>query len=133
MKRPGLLLITNNPMVKEKMGDSFAISFVDGGYGDVLIKVRDMVHIGHGLYTHPLAGSIKPNQTPYRTVAVSEKADEFSMEYSEIISNSIAVWERFAGQRRFSHGVLKDLQAVDMSLIEGALEAGPGAWYAKAY
>ncbi len=57
------LLITNNPLVVKCMGDCYPIEFVDGGYRDVLVKVRDLVYIGHTLYTHPLAGSVKPNET----------------------------------------------------------------------
>lgn len=121
----GCLLVTNNPLVKIKMQDRFSICFVDGGYGDVLLKVRDMVHLGHRLYTHPLAGSIEPDRMIYRTVAVSEKTDEFSVEDSEIISNSIAVSDKsIARKRHFTDRALKDMQLVDHSLISGAAVKG---------
>ena len=115
-------MVTNNPLVKKKAGKKYHVVFVEGGYRDVLIKVRDMVHIGHTLYTHPLAGSIKPNQTPYRTVALSAEIREFSMEDSQIISNSITVCDKFAPPKSFPQRVLKDLQTADISLIWGAME-----------
>lgn len=122
MKHTGCVLVTNNPLVKKKMQGRFPVCFVYGGYRDVLIRVRDMIYLGHSLYTHPLAGSVKPNLTPYRTVAVSEKTNEFSMEYSEIISNSIAVCDKFpmAG-RTIKDSILTDMQRVDLSLISEAM------------
>ena len=118
----GCVIVTNNPMAREKANGKYQVIFVEGGYRDVLIKVRDMVHIGHGLYTHPLAGSIKPNQTPYRTVALSAEIREFSMEDSQIISNSITACDKFAPPRSFSKKTLKDLQTADISLIWSAME-----------
>ena len=116
------MIVTNNPMAREKATGKYQVVFVEGGYRDVLIKVRDMVHLGHALYTHPLAGSIKPNQTPYRTVALSGKIREFSMEDSQIISNSITACDKFAPPRSFSKKTLKDLQTADISLIWSAME-----------
>ena len=46
------------------------------GYEDVLIKVRDLVYDKHVLLTHPQASSLKPNQTPYRSVVVYPKGEE---------------------------------------------------------
>ena len=115
-------MVTNNPLVKKKAGKKYHVVFVEGGYRDVLIKVRDMVHLGHALYTHPLAGSIKPNQTPYRTVTLSAEISEFSMEDSQIISNSITACDKFAPPRSFPKKTLKDLQTADISLIWSAME-----------
>ncbi len=122
--KAGILLFTNNPLVKERMGEDYAVCFVEGGYRDVLIKVRDMIYLGHRLYTHPLMGSVKPNQTPYRTAALSGKAYELSMEDIEIISKSITVMDKFAPPHSFPRRVLKDLQIVDHSLIWGAIAGG---------
>ncbi len=123
MKKTDCIVVTNNPLAKEKLQEDFSICFVEGGYADVLTKVRDMVYRGHSLLTHPLMGSVKPDVTPYRTVALSEKADEFSARHSQIISNSIAAAAKFtppAGP--FADRLLKDLQLVDCSLICSGLE-----------
>jgi len=122
--KAGILLLTNNPLVKERMGEDYAVCLVEGGYREVLIRVRDMIYLGHRLHTHPLMGSIKPNQTPYRTVALSAKAYELSMEDTQIISNSIAVAEKYTPPRSFPQRVLKDLQIVDHSIIWGAVANG---------
>ena len=62
-------LITNNDRVYEKYKDELKVILLDT-YEEVLIKVRDMVYDKHILLTHPQASSLKPNQTPYRSVAV---------------------------------------------------------------
>jgi hypothetical protein len=36
----------------------------------VLLTVRDHIHSGARLLTHPQAGSVKPYETPYRSVLV---------------------------------------------------------------
>lgn len=123
MQKGDFIIITNNPVVRERMGGRCAVLFVEGGYRDVLIKVRDMVYTGHTLYTHPLAGSVKPNDTMYRSIAISKKPHEFSMELSEIISNSVAVCDKFpVKQRTLTEKMLRDFQMVDYILIAGAME-----------
>ena len=70
MKKQEVLIVTNNPLVKEKIGKSYNIDFVDGGNLNVMEKLRDMIHKGSKLLTHPLSGSVKPGQTPYKSVMI---------------------------------------------------------------
>lgn len=126
------LLITNNPLVARCMGGSYPVELVEGGYRDVLVKVRDMVYLGHTLYTHPLAGSVKPNETVYRSVAVSKKPHEFSAEQAEMISNSIMAYDKFPPKKRIlTDELLKDFQLVDYTLIAGAMDFDAAAGLAK--
>ena len=68
------ILITNNKYVYEKYKDEFEIVYDEKfTYLDVLEYVRDKVHDGHELITHPLSGSVKPNETPKKSVIISEK------------------------------------------------------------
>jgi len=71
------ILVTNNDRVYLKYRDEIKCILLDN-YEDVLIKVRDMIYDRHILLTHPQASSLKPNQTPYRSVMVypKEKEDE---------------------------------------------------------
>ena len=126
------LLITNNPLVVRCMGDCYPIEFVEGGYRDVLVKARDMVYIGHTLYTHPLAGSVKPNETVYRSIAVSKNPHAFSQEQAEMMSNSIMVSDKFLPKKSMlTDELLKDFQLVDYTLIAGAMEFDAAAGLAK--
>ena len=63
-------VITNNPLVKERLSNKIDVEYYDVEYISLLIKVRDKIHIGHKLLSHPLSGSIKPNETPYKSVII---------------------------------------------------------------
>ena len=120
------LILTNNPLVPACMeghGD-FTIRYMPGkSYRDVLVMARDMVYEGHTLYTHPLSGSVKPNETPYKSVIVSVAPHSFDAQQAEIIANAIAVFDKFpACPRDLSEQVHKDFQLVDYSLLAGAID-----------
>lgn len=93
---------------------------------DVLIKVRDYIHLGHRLLTHPLAGSIKPNETPYKTVVISsEKASEINIDSIVLIENSIQTAQKFLKNKsriNWSDKILEDFRLIDFDLINNALK-----------
>jgi len=118
------LLITNNPLV-EKNYDNFTDK-VDGGLFEVLIRVRDYIHKGHSLLMHPLPGSIKPNETPYRSllitkVSLTEKLDFKSL---ELIENALVTYKKFnCIDSQYTEKVLEDYQNIDLELIRSAMES----------
>lgn len=118
------LIFTNNPLVPRCMGETFKIQFYeDATYRDILIKVRDLVYIGHTLYTHPLSGSVKPQETPYKSIVVSKVPHEFSQDGAEIMSNSITTYDKFVPRKReLSQNVLEDFQLIDYTLLSGAVD-----------
>ena len=119
------LILTNNPLVVACMDGKIlgTIEFHEGkSYRDILVMVRDKVYAGHTLYTHPLAGSVKPNETPYKSVVVSVEPHGFNEMESEIISNAIAVCDKFkpiGWQLAERHH--KDFQLIDYTLLSGAI------------
>ena len=116
------LIVTNNPLVKELVPADYAIDFEPITYGEVLTKVRDLVYGGHRLYTHPLSGSVKPNETPYKSIVVSRNPKKMELDEAEIISNSIVTYNKFPQKYRdLPEGVLKDFQLIDYTLLCGAL------------
>ena len=65
------LILTNNPLVVACMEGKIlgTIEYHDKmNYREMLVLVRDKVYAGHTLYTHPLAGSVKPRppQAPWK-------------------------------------------------------------------
>ena len=62
------ILVTNNDRAAEKWGDKVDQVVPVETYEEVLLKTRDLIHTNHKLLTHPQASSLKPNQTPYRTI-----------------------------------------------------------------
>ena len=78
--------------------------------------------MGHPLYTHHLSGSVKPNETPYKSVIVSLAPHDFDQQGAEIISNAIGVCDKFVPcTRQYTQQVLEDFQLIDYTLLCGAI------------
>ena len=107
------IIITNNPKVKEKYSKCYKIVFLEAaGLMEVLYLVRDKIHEGHGLLSHPLSGSVKPGQTIYKSVMITKEKSELDIAALKITENSIAVAEK----------LLKDYQLIDLDLIAGGID-----------
>lgn len=121
MKKP-FKIVTNNPLVKEKLEHDYHIEYIECSYEEVLRKVRDYIHEGHELLTHPLSGSVKPNETPYKSIMVSEgtyELDEHSMEIIEYAIQSCAKFQ-FKSDK-YAPQVYDDFRLVDYTLISSAI------------
>lgn len=116
-------IITNNPEVRKKYADKYKLCYAAVSYLEIFILVRDLVQQGHTLLTHPLAGSIKPNETPYRTILVSWKpAPKLDAKSEIIIEDCIAASKKFPPLKKtWPPNVLEDFQYVDYSLISNVL------------
>ena len=102
----------------------YNIKNCQGSYYDVLIEVRNYVHQSYVLITHPLMGSIKPNETPYRSIILKQG---FNVDFQsvEMIEKSIQTYEKFEKMQpspKWSQSILKDFQFVDLRLFESALD-----------
>ncbi|WP_048571615.1 GrdX family protein [Clostridium cylindrosporum] len=118
-------VITNNKITYENLKVHFDVEFIDGSLSDVMIKARDYIHKGHKLLTHPLMGSIKPNETPYKSVAISLKP-EVSVDFNSVmlIENSIETSNKLIrnkAPRQWPQSVLEDFSIIDYDLIKNAL------------
>jgi len=112
-------------MVRGKYIGGLDITFIDGQYIDVLKSARDMIHKGSKLINHPLMGSIKPNETPFRSIILS-KGTALDIESLTLIENSIAVTEKFQRDNKipeWNEKVMDDFRFVDLKLFESALES----------
>lgn len=118
-------VITNNPMTKEKIPEYLQLDYVDGTVEDVFKKVRDYVHNGHILLTHPLMSSVKPNETPYRTVLIStKKEDNVDMESLQIIEDSMMSLNKFIKMFKcpnWNEKIKKDFMIIDYDLINNVI------------
>jgi len=115
------ILITNNPLVCEEYDKKANTKYIETDLIGVLTHVRDYIHRGHKLLTHPLSGSVKPNETLYKSVIISEKFDATDMQSVKIIEECITAVQKFP-QREISDKHLKDLQIVDLSLIKAVIQ-----------
>ena len=120
------IIITNNRYVYEKYMDKFHIEFYeDFNYLDILSYVRDKIHEGHELTTHPLSGSVKPNETPYKTIMISKQKGNMDFDSLKIIEDSIATAKKFMSYKatpNWTESVLDDFRVIDLSLIENVID-----------
>jgi hypothetical protein len=121
-----LILVTNNPKVQNHDSIDCSKKYVEGTYGDVLMTVRDMVHKGHILLSHPLSGSVKPNETPYKSVLMSKSVHKLDLDSLNIIEESMKIHKNLMeSSTKYGYNkqedVLADFMEIDFSLIKSAL------------
>ena len=118
------IIITNNQKVRDFFEkERMEVLYIDGDYKDVLYAVRDKVQLNYHLLTHPLSGSIKPNETPYKSIAIKKekKLDLLSL---ELISNAIEVYKKLQKDLKtpfWTESILEDFRVIDLDLIKNAL------------
>ena len=117
------ILVTNNPLVQQQYRSDFRVTFLDTDLPGIFIYVRDLIHKGHILLTHPLSGSIKPNESPYKSVIVTELATGGSIETDlqsvSIIEECIETAKKFPPEN-IGEKHLPDMQMLDLSLIKAS-------------
>lgn len=117
-----LKIITNNQKVAEKFQESHDLLLLDTDYRGVLVAVRDLIHQGHKLLSHPLSGSVKPNETPYKSILISRTRDAIDPRSLSIIESAIETCDKF-GANKFvlTERLKEDFMLIDCSLISGAI------------
>lgn len=120
------IIVTNNIYVYEKYKEDREIIFKkDFSYLEILDFIRDKIHSGHELLTHPLSGSIKPNETPYKTIMISKNQGELHEDGLRIIEDSVLTAKKFIGDKAtpdWTEKILDDFRVIDLSLIENVLD-----------
>ena len=115
-------ILTNNPSLQAVFPGKYPnlqceIDYRELSFEALLMAVRDEVHKGAHVLSHPLDGSVKPMETPYKSVLID--FDSLSL-----IENAIATCKKFQVQEReFLPEVQADFQMIDRSLMESALDA----------
>ncbi len=120
------IIITNNPYVNEKYKDKMEVIYKDNfNYIQILEFLRDKIHEGHQLLTHPLSGSIKPNETPYKTIMISKEKGSLDGQGVLIVEESIETAKKFQSDKPtpdWTERVLDDFRVIDLSLIENVID-----------
>ena len=116
------IVITNNPMVLDKLKDTRNIIYREISYEEILREVRDRIHEGHTLLSHPLSGSVKPNETPYKSIMISERRGEVDEGSVKLIENAIQACQKFIFKSDlYEESVYDDFQLIDWSLLESGM------------
>jgi len=125
-------IITNNPLVVRCLSDYYEIEYHEKSFREILVLVRDMVYAGYELHTHPIAGSVKPNETPYKSIVISKVKKQFSMEHAELMSSAITTFDKFTPIGwTLPERILQDFQLIDYTLLCGALDFDAAAGLSK--
>ncbi|MBR1671951.1 MAG: GrdX family protein [Fretibacterium sp.] len=101
--------------------------FVEGSSLDVLITVRDLIHRGSVLLTHPLCGNLRPYQQPFRSVLLEERPGALvDLDSLSLIEEAVAVYkaceDRLLIQGDLDGDTRADYAFIDAELMRESLE-----------
>ena len=126
------MLVTNNRMVQERFKPGETKNLTQVAYNEdfdliaVLESARNLIHSGHRLLTHPLSGSVKPYETPFKSLAVTSDVEVLDFQSLQIIEESLATAKKFLADARviqYSEKVYDDFRVIDLNLIQSGIES----------
>ena len=118
------IIVTNNPLVARVASPSNKLDFL--AYFDalsVLEAVRGHIHAGHALATHPITSSLKPNETPYKSILLYGARAELCLTSLRLIEEATQLFEKFALQRpprslaSLPPNILEDFATIDCDMV----------------
>jgi len=119
-----MIIITNNSKVKEETNDDLNVLYKEVGYIDILKICRDLIHEGFKLLSHPLYGSVKPNETPYRTI-ILKKGIELDVQSLSLIEDSIITATKFQNDKKtpnWAESVKDDFRVIDFDIFYNTVQ-----------
>ena len=119
-----MLLITNNEKFLESeeflTSNKIELKFLDNkDYIGVLEYSRNLIHEGYELLTHPLYGSVKPNETIYRTL-ILKAGKELDFNSLSLIEDAIETANKFKKNKvtpLWTESVKDDFRVIDYDLM----------------
>ncbi|MCR4804967.1 MAG: GrdX family protein [Clostridia bacterium] len=118
-------IISNNVDIEDLLPSAFSVTFLPGAPArEVLRAARDRIHLGAKLLAHPMAGRLRPNETPYMTVFLKE-ADGVPLDLPslEIIEYCLAEDAKYANAgKKYDEAMLPDLRFIGRELAESTLK-----------
>jgi hypothetical protein len=114
-------VLTNNPKAYkwwlDRAQSNVHIQWLEGNFHAVLIAARDLVHLGWRLLNHPLSSSIKPNQTPYKTLVLA-RGCELDHQSLAVIEAALATSLKLGDFPGSVPAILEDLQFIDLEMCK---------------
>lgn len=100
--------------------------WVNGSSMDVFVAVRDLVHRGCLLLTHPLYGNLRPHQQPFRSILLEEREGLVDLDSLSWIEEAVAVYRAEEGRvplpDALPEGTRADYAFIDAELMRESLE-----------
>ena len=118
------VIISNNPDIEALVPKSFSFTGMEGSPAKaVLTAARDRIHLGAKLLAHPMAGRLRPNETPYRTVVLEETEGLLDLSSFEIIEYCLAEEKKYESSRKkYDEPLLPDLRFINCEILKSILE-----------
>ena len=121
-------IVSNNPLADEKYKELVKAEKTD--VMGIFIKARDAIHLGAVLINHPLSGSVKPNESPYKSLVLSTRRGPVDEKSLQLIEGAVAVLKKLGiKQREYPQYVLDDFQVIDLDLLNSAMQALPAEYH----
>ena len=118
-------IITNNPAVIAAF--PMESCHIKGSVREVFTAVRNAVHKGAQIISHPLNSSIKPNESPYKSVVITVATGKLDIKSLNIIEDAISLLNRLPDKNcAYDESVLDDFRIIDLDLIRHIFEPVPG-------
>lgn len=118
-----MLIVTNNPKIGENVNNREVVT-LEESYIGILKKCRDLIHEGYELLSHPLYGSVKPNETPYRTV-IMKKGKSLDINSVNLIEEAIETATKFENNKstpKWTERVLDDFRVIDFDIFNNTIQ-----------
>ena len=118
-------IFSNNEDIEDLLPSVFSFSFLPGATArEVLEAARDRIHLGAKLLAHPMAGRLRPNETPYMTVFLGQgPSGELDLPSLEIIEYCLAEERKYAGMpKKYDESLLPDLRFISCELAKAVLQ-----------
>ena len=117
-------IITNNPLVLAELGADESVEYYEVTYAELLCLVRDRVHAGARLLSHPLSGSVKPGETPYKSIMLLDRKGVVDEQSLALIENAIETCSKFTQRTwHLRPKIDQDFQLIDLTLVQSALSS----------
>jgi len=113
------IILTNNPDVCIAFKN--IARYEECTVRELFISIRDAVHTGARILSHPLSGSVKPWESPYKSVVIAPAGGALHVASLQLIEDAIA-------KLRTPHPLpddallLHDFRILDLDLITSAME-----------
>lgn len=119
------ILVTNNDRAAKKLGEQVGQVILLETYEEVLMKARDLIHTNHQLLSHPQASSLKPNQTPYRSILLYSRPGNNQYGDISLIEEAIQAfrkWNTVKCTPKYDSAVSNDYKTIDLSMLENIMQ-----------
>jgi len=121
-------ILTNNPLTAEKYPTVSV--FHDTTVEDIFKAARDSIHRGALILGHPLSGSVKPNESPFKSLVLSRSGDELDMQSLQLIEGALAVLYKLGIKNRaYPERAMEDFKVIDLDLLDSAIKGLPPQYH----